>query len=233
MDDVREQHGGEPPPRISLNRFLRYFLGLGVWGFGGPIATVGYMQRDLVEKRQWMTKQDFLDGIALGQTMPGPLAAQVAMWVGFLRAGPLGAAAIAAAFILPSFLVVLILAFFYVHYQGLSWMQALFYGIAPAVMAIIAIAAVKLARLTNGTDKRLWALSIVILLVTAITGAEVALHVSGDWGQVGAQDARENALSLDRGFRLLSSYRLPSSDRIWIITEADRSLTTLLLPSDY
>lgn len=175
MGDVREQHQVAPPHPISLDRFLRYFLGLGIWGFGGPIATVGYMQRDLVEKRQWIEKQDFLDGIALGQTMPGPLAAQVAMWVGFLRAGPLGAVAIAVAFILPSFLAVLILAFFYVHYQGLSWMQAVFYGIAPAVMAIIAIAAVKLARLTNGTDKRLWALSVAIMLVTAITGAEVAL----------------------------------------------------------
>ena len=89
---------------VGLERFLQYFLGLGIWGFGGPIATVGYMQRDLVEKRRWLGKQDFLDGIALGQTMPGPLAAQVAMWVGFLRRGALGAAAIAGAFILPSFL---------------------------------------------------------------------------------------------------------------------------------
>jgi chromate transporter len=150
-------------------------LWLGIFGFGGPIATVGYMQRDLVEKRAWLDRQDFLDGIALGQTMPGPLAAQVAMWVGFLRAGVLGAVAVAAAFILPSFLLVLAVAIAYVHYQGLSWMQALFYGIAPSVMAIIAIAAVKLARLTDGTDKRLWTISLAIMVVTAITGAEVAL----------------------------------------------------------
>jgi len=78
----------EPPP---FKRFLLYFLELGSVGFGGPIATVGYMQRDLVEQRRWMSRQDLLDGIALGQTMPGPLAAQVAMWVGFLRRGAVGA----------------------------------------------------------------------------------------------------------------------------------------------
>jgi chromate transporter len=85
---------------------LRYFLWLGTSGFGGPIAVVGYMQRDLVEQRGWIAKDDFLNGVALGQTMPGPLAAQVAMWAGYLRRGALGAAATAAAFIIPSFLMV-------------------------------------------------------------------------------------------------------------------------------
>ncbi len=77
--------------QIPFDRFLRYFLWLGVFGFGGPIATVGYMQRDLVEKRSWLKREDFLNGVALGQVMPGPLAAQVAMWVGFLARGALGA----------------------------------------------------------------------------------------------------------------------------------------------
>lgn len=174
MDEASEsiEQAAEKP--IPFDRFLRYFLGLGTWGFGGPIATVGYMQRDLVEKRGWLEKQDFLNGIALGQTMPGPLAAQVAMWVGFLRRGALGALGVSIAFILPSFLLVLTVSFFYVRYQGLSWMQSLFYGIAPAVMAIIALAAVKLARLTDGTDKRLWAITLAVMAVTAITGAEVA-----------------------------------------------------------
>src|SRR5262249_16071933 len=76
-----EPETARPP---GFGSFVRYFLGLGTWGFGGPIATVGYMQRDLVERRNWMTRADFLDGVALGQAMPGPLAAQVAMWVGFL-----------------------------------------------------------------------------------------------------------------------------------------------------
>src|SRR5437899_5308898 len=106
----------EPPEtRVPFRSFLRYFLGLGTWGFGGPIATVGYMQRDLVEGRRWMDRGTFLDGVALGQTMPGPLAAQVAMWVGYVRRGPLGAFAVALAFIAPSFVAVLAVAAAYRH----------------------------------------------------------------------------------------------------------------------
>jgi chromate transporter len=164
---------------VGFQKFLRYFLWLGGFGFGGPIATVGYMQRDLVEQRQWLPKHDFLDGIALGQTMPGPLAAQVAMWVGYLRRGAFGAIAVAAAFILPSFLLVLTVGFLYVRYQGLSFVQSLFYGIAPAVMAIIALAAVKLARLTDGRDWRMWVISALVMLVTVATGAEIALLFIG------------------------------------------------------
>jgi chromate transporter len=133
------------------------------------------MQRDLVEQREWLDKQDFLNGVALGQTMPGPLAAQVAMWVGFLQKGALGAFLVCLPFILPSFVAVLGIAVLYVRYQGLDWVQALFYGIAPGVMAIIAIAAVKLARLTNRKELRLWIISAVAMAVTAITQSEVAL----------------------------------------------------------
>ena len=160
---------------VPFARFVRYFLGLGTWGFGGPIATVGYMQRDLVEQRRWLERQDFLNGVALGQTMPGPLAAQVVMWVGYLQRGALGALATSLTFIVPSFVLVLTVAFLYVQYQGLAVVQAVFYGVAPAVMAIIAFAAVKLARLTNDRDVRLWVISVVILTVTALTGAEIAL----------------------------------------------------------
>jgi chromate transporter len=160
------------PP--GFGSFVRYFLGLGTWGFGGPIATVGYMQRDLVERRTWMTRAEFLDGVALGQTMPGPLAAQVAMWVGYLRRGTFGALAVAAAFIAPSFILVLSVAAIYRRYSGLPIVQSLFYGIAPVVVAIIALAAWKLAKLTNKSDKRLWGISVALLLVTAITGAEIA-----------------------------------------------------------
>jgi chromate transporter len=161
--------------RVPWRRFLGYLLGLGTWGFGGPIASVGYMQRDLVERRAWLTREDFLDGVALGQAMPGPLAAQVVMWLGFLRAGTLGALAASAAFIAPSFLLVFAVAVAYVHYQGLAVVQALFAGIAPAVMAIIAVAAYKLARLTNRRDLRLWTISVVLAVVTALTGAEIAV----------------------------------------------------------
>jgi chromate transport protein ChrA len=86
--------------RSDLGTFVRYFLWLGATGFGGPIATVGYMQRDLVERHRWVSRDDFLDGVALGQAMPGPLAAQVTMWVGYLARGALGALAVAVAFIL-------------------------------------------------------------------------------------------------------------------------------------
>src|SRR5262252_7669864 len=133
------------------------------------------MQRDLVERRGWLSTRDFVDGVALGQTMPGPLAAQVVMWLGFLRARLLGAFGAAVAFIAPSFVLVLGLAVLYSRYQGSRLVQALFYGIAPAVMAVIAIAAYKLARLTNGNDRRLWTISIVLAFVTALTGAEIAL----------------------------------------------------------
>jgi chromate transporter len=166
-------HGTDEP--VPLRRFVRYFLGLGTWGFGGPIATVGYMQRDLVEQRRWLGRGEFLNGVALGQTMPGPLAAQVVMWVGYLQAGALGALATAIPFILPSFVLVLGVAVVYVQYQGLGVIQSLFYGIAPAVMAVLAVAAVKLARLTDGTDARLWVISAATLIVTAVTGAEIAV----------------------------------------------------------
>jgi chromate transporter len=148
---------------VGFGRILRYFLKLGTIGFGGPIATVGYMQRDLVEQRGWIDRRNFLDGVALGQTMPGPLAAQVAMWVGYLRRGPLGAAAVAAAFVAPSFLMVVVVGAIYARYSGLAVVQSLFYGIAPAVMAIITIAAVKLVRMTDGHDWRLWIITGLIL----------------------------------------------------------------------
>jgi chromate transporter len=175
-DDPAYPRPAEPArDEVSFASYLRYFLHLGTFGFGGPIATVGYMQRDLVERRNWLDRDDFLNGVALGQTMPGPLAAQVAMWVGYLRRGALGAFLVSVAFIVPSFIAVLTVAFFYVRFNGLDWVQGLFYGIAPGVMAIIAIAAVKLARLTDGRDARLWSITIVIGLVTAISGTEVAI----------------------------------------------------------
>ncbi|WP_413250187.1 chromate efflux transporter [Sinomonas flava] len=164
--------GGRPAGEVPFGKVLLYFLRLGVVGFGGPIATVGYMQRDLVEQRGWIDRQDFLDGVALGQAMPGPLAAQVAMWIGYLRRGAWGAIAVAGAFIGPSFLMVVAAGALYAVYSGTGVVQALFYGIGPAVMAIIAIAAYKLLRLTDRADWRLWAISAVVFTVTALTGAE-------------------------------------------------------------
>src|SRR5438093_12645412 len=142
----------EPAPTdlapVSLAKFCGYFLWLGTFGFGGPIALAGYMQRDLVERRRWVSKQDYLEGLALAQLAPGPLAAQLAMYLGWVRAGVLGATLVSAAFILPSFLMVLALSVLYLRYGGLSWMQGAFYGIGAAVIAIIARSAVKLVRMT-------------------------------------------------------------------------------------
>ena len=152
---------------------MRYFLKLGSSGFGGPIALVGYMQRDLVEDRRWYTEAEFQQGLAVGQTMPGPLAAQVAMWLGYLEAGARGAIAVAVPFVLPPFLLVTAVAVFYAKYQGLSWVHDVFLGVGPAVLAIIAIAAYKLARSTNKTDSILWLIAAILCAATAISGAEI------------------------------------------------------------
>jgi chromate transporter len=152
---------------------LLYFLRLGALGFGGPIALAGYMQRDLVEKRRWISKQDYVEGLALAQLAPGPLAAQLAMYLGWVRAGVLGATLVGIAFILPSFLMVLALAAVYLEFRGLDWMRGAFYGIGAAVIAIIARSAYKLVRLTAGTDWLLWGLFAVNAAVTAWTEAEI------------------------------------------------------------
>src|SRR5690348_3842395 len=128
----------------SLADIVRYFLRLGAFGFGGPIALAGYMQRDLVERRRWVTEEEYLRGLALAQLMPGPLAAQLAIYLGWARGGVVGASLVAGAFILPSFLMVMALSALYLHFQGLAFMQGLFYGIGAAVIAIIARSAYKL-----------------------------------------------------------------------------------------
>jgi chromate transporter len=168
-----------PADRVGFGRILAYFLKLGAIGFGGPIATVGYMQRDLVEQRHWMDRQDFLDGVALGQTMPGPLAAQVAVWVGYLRHGATGAAAVAVAFVAPAFAIVVATGAIYSRYSASGIVQSLFYGIAPAVMAIISLAAIKLLRMTDQRDWRLWVISGAVFALTALTGTEPVLVIVG------------------------------------------------------
>jgi chromate transporter len=158
----------------TLAGLVRYFLKLGSSGFGGPIALVGYMHRDLVEDRKWFSEADFQQGMAVAQMMPGPLAAQLAMWFGYLHAGARGAAAVSAPFVLPPFLIVTVVAVLYAKYQGLAWVHDVFLGVGPAVLAIIAIAAYRLARSTNKTDPVLWVIGGILCAVTAIAGAEIA-----------------------------------------------------------
>jgi len=159
--------------KVTLIRFVTYFLRLGTIGFGGPIALAGYMQRDLVDERQWITREEYLEGLALAQLAPGPLAAQLAIYLGFIRAGILGATAVGVAFILPSFLMVLALSAAYVRFGGLSWMQGMFYGIGAAVIGIIARSAFKLTKLTLGKDKLLWTIFSVLAVSTAWTSREI------------------------------------------------------------
>jgi chromate transport protein ChrA len=139
--------------RVSLSQFCAYFLRLGTFGFGGPIALAGYMERDLVEQRSWISREEYLEGLTLAQLAPGPLAAQLAIYLGYIRAGTLGASLVGLAFIGPSFVMVVALAAAYTHYGGLPWVQGAFYGIGAAVIAIIARSAYKLARLTLKQDR--------------------------------------------------------------------------------
>src|SRR5882724_5836042 len=128
--------GSPSTASYTLRDLLLYFLRLGTLGFGGPIALAGHMQKDLVEERRWVSKQDYLEGLAFAQLSPGPLAAQLAMYLGWVRSGIIGATAVAVAFVLPSFLMVLGLSAAYVRYGGLRWMQSIFYGIGASVIAI-------------------------------------------------------------------------------------------------
>ena len=156
-----------------LRAWLGYFLRLGTFGFGGPIALAAAMHRDLVEQRQWITDAEYKEGLALAQLAPGPLAAQLAIYLGWIRAGILGATLVGVAFVGPSFLMVLLLAWGYLHYGGLPWMQAVFYGIGAAVIGIIARGAWTLAVRSVGRDPLLWVILVVNAVVVAATEQEL------------------------------------------------------------
>src|SRR5260370_26845 len=161
-----------PVQPCTMRELLLYFLRLGTFGFGGPIALAGHMQHELVETRRWIAPQDYREGLALSQLSPGPLAAQLAMYLGWVRFGRIGSTLVAAAFILPSFVMVVILSALYLRYGGLPWMQAAFYGIGAAVIAIVARSAWKLAKTTVGNDRLLLAICIASALITAWTETE-------------------------------------------------------------
>ena len=165
----------ESPPRLSLGQIAGYFVRLGTFGFGGPIALAGYMQRDLVERRHWFTQEEYLQGLAVSQTLPGPLAAQLAMWLGYVRRGFWGACAAAVPFIMPPFIIVSAVAALYVAFRGTTIIQALFYGVGPAVIALILRGAWKLVRVTVKDERRLWAIFAVVGVVTFAARSEVAV----------------------------------------------------------
>jgi chromate transporter len=164
---------GQIEPQRTLGGLVGYFAKLGSWGFGGPIALAEYMHRDLVVARRWFTEDEYQQGLAISQAMPGPLAAQLAMWLGYLERGWRGALLVALPFVIPPFLIVTAIAVLYTRYQGLSVVQDIFFGVAPAVLAIIAIASYKLARATNKHDPVLWTIAGVQCAATILTGQEI------------------------------------------------------------
>ena len=167
-------------PGYTLGQMILYMLRLGTFGFGGPVALVGYMHRDLVERRRWISEQDYKEGLALAQMMPGPLAAQLGIYLGYVHYRVVGATAAGIAFVLPSFLMVVALGWAYAQFGGLSWMQAVFYGVGAAVVGIIAMSAYKLTRKTVGKDRLLWAIFLVLAVVTVVTESEIAwLFIGG------------------------------------------------------
>ena len=162
-----------PVEGVPLSRLVAYFLRLGTVGFGGPIALVSYMQRELVVERHWVSNEDYLEGLAFSQLSPGPLAAQLANYIGWVHSGTLGATLAGIAFVLPSLLMVLVLAAMYVHFGQLAWIQAMFYGIGAAVSAIIVRSAWRLIQKTLGRDYLLWPVFAILTIATAWTESEM------------------------------------------------------------
>ncbi|HEX6427528.1 MAG TPA: chromate transporter [Niastella sp.] len=159
--------------QYTLRQLVLYFLKLGTIGFGGPVALVGYMHRDLVEQRKWISENDYKEGLALAQLAPGPLAAQLSIYLGYVHYKLWGATLAGIAFVLPSFLMVLGLGYAYVQAGGLPWMQAVFYGIGAAVIGIIAIGSYKLTRKSLGKDKLLALIAVILAITTFITETEI------------------------------------------------------------
>src|SRR5439155_1553352 len=164
--------------RIPIRDLVRYYLRLGVLGFGGPVALVGQMERELVGEKKWLTKEEMREGIAVCQSLPGPLAIQVGIWISYIRGGFWGAWAGGWAFILPNFVIVAALGALYVHFGGLPWVTAIFYGVSPAVIALILHSCYRLTKL-GMKDWLEWALAAAAFVITVADQAEVALVFIG------------------------------------------------------
>ena len=170
-------------PIYSLKQLVLYFLKLGYSGFGGPVALVGYMHRDLVEKYKWISDEEYKEGLALAQLAPGPLAAQLGIYIGFVHYGVLGATLAGIAFVVPSFIMVVVIGIAYKMFGGLPWMQAVFYGVGAAVIGIIAMSSYKLtmksvSKFSLEAIKQkwiLWVFYLVALIITAVTQTEEVL----------------------------------------------------------
>ena len=166
-------------PAYSLRALTNYALMLGTIGFGGPVALIGYMHRDLVERRKWISESEYKEGLTLAQLMPGPLAAQLAIYLGYVHYGVWGATVVGIAFVLPSFLMVVALGWVYLEYGGITWMQAVFYGVGASVIGIISISAYKLTLKTIGKDVLLWIIFLISCTATVVTENESILMFLG------------------------------------------------------
>ncbi|ULQ52059.1 chromate transporter [Flavihumibacter fluvii] len=170
-------------PIYNLRQLAGYFLKLGTYGFGGPVALVGYMHRDLVEQREWITEDEYKEGLALAQLAPGPLAAQLAIYLGFVHYRVIGATIAGIAFVLPSFIMVVLLGMAYKLYGGLPGMQAVFYGVGAAVIGIILLSAYKLTIKSIGKFQwdvfrqnwLLWLFYVIAAIITILTQREQVL----------------------------------------------------------
>ena len=170
-------------PVYTLRQLVQYFFKLGYSGFGGPVALVGYMHRDLVEERKWITEEEYKDGLALAQLAPGPLAAQLGIYLGYVHYRILGATLCGLAFVLPSFFMVVAIGIAYKMFGGLPWMQAIFYGVGAAVVGIISISSYKLTEKSISKINlqsiiqrwMLWLFFLSAVVITIITQQEEVL----------------------------------------------------------
>ena len=218
------------PARYTLWQLVRYMVGLGTWGFGGPVALVGFMYRDLVEKRQWISESDYKEGMAIAQLMPGPLAAQLAIYLGYVHYRVRGATLVGLAFVLPSFCMVVVLGALYRAFGGLGWMQAVFYGVGACVVGIIALSAWKLTSKNIGKDPLLWAIFLVSAATTVLTQSEELWLFLGAGVLVWLLRAPPGSAPPGRCRRSLRRSLRPGRCRRWTGTSWRRSAPTSPTP---
>ncbi len=210
------------PQRIPIRDLVRYYLRLGLLGFGGPVALVSQMERELVDEKRWLTKEEMREGIAVCQSLPGPLAIQVGIWISYIRGGFWGAWAGGWAFILPNFVIVAALGALYVRFEGLPAVAAIFYGVSPAVIALILHSCYRLTKL-GMKDWLEWTLAAAAFVITVAVQAEVALVFIG-CGIVGLLYYG----SLVRGRKTASTTSLMIGMPLLAIGSAPGSLGTML-----
>ena len=172
-----------------------YFLRLGALGFGGPVALANYIRRDLVETRGWLTESEYDQGLAVAAACPGPLAYQLGVYCGYVRLGITGGLAVAVAFALPPFALVVAAAWLYTQFAGNWQLRALFYGVGPVVVALILKACWNLGRRTLAKDGWAWiffltACTVTVVVQKELTAIFIVAGILGTWLFSGRSMAR-------------------------------------------